>query len=562
MTNIRDEIIKSLEKITGVKDINLEFPDNPEFGDYTTNVAMQGSGQGVKDKSPIQIAEEIAQKLKADSDLAKIIEKINVAKPGFINFWLKKDVLVDNLIQIESEKEEYGKGTSLKGKKLMVEFAHPNTHKAFHIGHLRNITTGECLSRLFESSGAKIIRANYQGDVGLHIAKALWGINKLGFADPKDVKARVEFLGKAYATGSAAYEEDEKAKNEIHEINGKIYSKEDQKLNLLYQETRKWSLDYFESIYKRVYVKYDRLFFESECFEKGKSIAEKALKDGILEKSEGAVVFPGEKYDLHSRVFITSLGIPTYEAKDLGLAELQFSEFDPDKILHIVGPEQSGYFQVLFKALELIMPNSKGKELHIPYGWVKLKEGKMSSRTGNVVLGEWLLDEAKKELNKVHPMPEKVAEAVAVGAVKYSFLKTGIAQELAFDLKESISLEGNSGPYLQYTIARCNSVILKSANLQIGKFTDKLEIEEEAVLRSLIHFSEVIQSAGESYSPNLLCNYLYDLAQKYNHFYNLCPILTNSDQQVINFRLSLTSGVGQILKNGLKLLGIQAPERM
>jgi len=554
---IKDKIIKALKDSSGAREINLEFPDNEAFGDFTTNIALILAKK--TNSNPHELAEGIVSKLDIDPDLDPIIEKIEVAGPGFINFWLKKDALIDSLIEIDTAKEKYGENSSLKAQKLMIEFAHPNTHKAFHIGHLRNITTGECLSRLLEGCEAEVIRANYQGDVGLHIAKALWGINKLGFSDPKDVKSRAEFLGKAYAVGSKAYEESESAKEEIHKINGKLYSKEDEKLNKLYQETRKWSLDYFDSIYKRVGTKFDRLYFESECAQKGEKIAEKALKDGILEKSEGAVIFPGTKYGLHDRVFITSLNVPTYEAKDLELAKLQFSEFDPDKILHIVGPEQAGYFQVVFKALELILPETKGREVHIPYGWVKLKEGKMSSRTGQVVLGEWLLDEVKKEVNKVHPMPEEVAEAVAVGAVKYSFLKTGIEQELAFDINESISLEGNSGPYLQYTVARTNSVLAKATfkgESFKGKYSNLSE-EELSVLRRLMKFQEVIQMAAKSYSPNLICNYLYDLAQKYNGFYNKYRILETGD-----FRLALTFGVGQVLKNGLKLLGIQAPERM
>lgn len=564
--DIKKEITKAIEKISGIGDINLESPENGSFGDYTTNIALVSAKE--KENNPKKVAEDLVGKLKSDKTLSEICDRVEIAGPGFINFWLKTDVLVDNLKQIDTEKENFGKSVKHKGQKIMFEFAHPNTHKAFHIGHLRNITTGESLARSYEANGAKVIRANYQGDVGLHIAKALWGIQNLGFIDPGNIKSRAEFLGKAYTTGSKAYEEDEKAKEEIHNINGKIYSKEDKQLNDLYEKTRKWSLEYFDSIYSRVHTKFDRLFFESECAESGKAIAEKALRDGILEKSDGAIIFPGSKYSLHDRVFITSLGVPTYEAKDLGLARLQFAEFKPGKILHIVGPEQSGYFQVLFKALELIMPETKGRELHIPYGWVKLKTGKMSSRTGQVVLGEWLLDEAKKELIKVHPMPEGIAEDVAVGAVKYSFLKTAINQELAFDLKESISLEGNSGPYLQYTYARCQSVLNKSnkpTTQLINKAEDgkwKIENEEASILRSLIHFPEIIEEAAENFSPNLLCNYLYDLAQKYNRLYNSCPILINSDQQVTNFRLALTFGASQVLKNGLKILGIETPERM
>ncbi len=544
-------IKEDLEKILG---FGVEATENSDFGDYSSNVALSH-------KPPREFADKLVVKLKADKKLGELVDKIEIAGPGFINFWLRKDVLVDNLIQIEEEKEKYGTSDLFKGQRIMFEFAHPNTHKAFHIGHLRNITTGETLSRIFEANGAEVVRANYQGDVGLHIAKALWGINKLGFTDPKDVHARAEFLGKAYAAGAKAYEEDEKVKEEIHEINGKIYDKSDEKINELYKETRAWSLDYFAEIYKRVYTKFDRFYFESEVFESGREIAKDALKRGILKESDGAVIFPGSEYGLHDRVFISSKGVPTYEAKDLGLAKLQFSEYNPDKLIHTVGPEQSAYFQVVFKALELIEPETKGREIHVPYGWVRLKEGKMSSRTGNVVLGEWLLDEAKNSIKKSYGTEEETAEKIAVGAVKYSFLKTGLGQDIAFDLKESISLEGNSGPYLQYAAARTNSVLAKksvSKNLALQD-VNGLGNEELAVLRVLIRFPEVVESAAKNYSPNLLCNYLYDLAQKYNGFYNKDKIIGGENEK---FRLVLTAGVGQVLKNGLKLLGIESPERM
>lgn len=564
---IKDKIIKVLAEVsdTPAEKVGLELTDNPSFGDYSTNVALiLAKEKGIK---PRDLAEEFAGKLRENDNLKSVIEKIEVAGPGFINFWLKNDVLFDNLMQIASEKEKYGTSDWGKGNKYMFEFAHPNTHKAFHIGHLRNITTGESLSRFYEAVGYEVIRVNYQGDVGLHIAKTLYGIEKIGFTDPKDTKARAEYLGKAYAAGSKAYEEDEGAKKEIHEINGKIYKGSDPEVNKLYKETRSWSLEYFAEIYKRVGTKFDRLYFESEVAESGKEISVRALKDGILERSKGAVIFPGSKYGLHDRVFITGEDVPTYEGKELGLGKLQFDEYTPDMIVHCVGPEQAGYFQVLFKALEMIFPETKGKELHVPYGWVKLKNGKMSSRTGQVVLGEWLLDEAKKKLLEIHKMKDGVAEQVAVGAVKYSFLKTGLTQELAFDLNESISIEGNSGPYLQYTAARANSVLCK-AEFPISNFQFpnklkiknlKLKVEEESVLRSLSRFSEVISMSAKMYSPNLLCNFLYDLAQKFNGFYNKDKIIGSDNE---DFRLALTFGVGQVLKNGLNLLGIQAPERM
>lgn len=608
---IREKIVKVLQEITGVENISLDVPEVAEHGDYATNVAMVLFGKKEEilrtaqdDKNDLgivslllsagnskELAENIVEKLQKDEQLNKVLEKIEVAGPGFINFYLLRNIVVKCIIKIHKDTEEYGKCDINKGKKVMVEFAHPNTHKVFHIGHLRNISTGESIARLLEAVGYKVVRANYQGDIGMHIAKALWGVLELGFKDPGDVKKRAEFLGKAYAKGATAYKDDEDAKTKIQEINEKIYSKEDEEINELYTKTRQWSLDYFNLIYERVGTKFDRLFFESECAESGKKYAHEALEKGILVESEGAVIFQGSKYGLHDRVFISGKGTPTYEAKDLGLIQLQLKEYNPDLIIHVLGPEQLGYTQVIFKVQEHLFPETKGKQLHVPYGWVRLKGGKMSSRTGNVLLGEQLIDEAKKNIIKDYGSEEKIAEQIAVAAVKYSFLKAGRTQDISFDIKESISLQGDSGPYLQYTYARAKSV-LRRVNIKEGEshsegeystkesilirlerffayaqndiLLDKLNNEELSLMRAFIYFPEVVQSAAENYAPNLICNYLHDLAQRYNTFYNKHGILEGrtKDESISNFRLALTMATGQILKNGLNLLGIEAPEKM
>ena len=478
-------------------------------------------------------------------------------------------------------------GETTSQKTYMVEFAHPNTHKAFHIGHLRNITTGECAVRLLESQGNRVIRANYQGDVGMHIAKALYALLNVSSFNQEvgkvtGIKNRVEFLGKAYAAGSKAFEESDDVKKIIGDINIKIYAR-DPSIYSIYRETRQWSLDYFDSIYKRVYTHYDRFYFESEVYESGKKYVLAALKKGIFEESDGAIIFPGEKFGLHNRVFITSDGNTTYEGKDIALARLQFDEYHPDLIIHCVGPEQVSYFQVLFKALEQVFPDTKGKEFHLVYGWVKLKHGKMSSRLGNVVLGEWLIDEVKKAINKILDQSiskdtkldhDLISETIAIGAIKYSFLKVSTPSEIAFDLEESINTNGDSGPYLQYAYARCKSVLRKAqisskqkaasskendnsflpTNYQLP--TTNFNPEERAVARFIAHFPDVVTDAATRFAPNVICTYLFQLAQAFNLFYAKHTIVGN------DLRLALTAATAQILKNGLYLLGIQTLERM
>ncbi|TSC53937.1 MAG: Arginine--tRNA ligase, partial [Microgenomates group bacterium LiPW_16] len=438
---IKDQIIADLKKalqklrISGVEPV-LEHPAQETHGDYATNVAMVVAGKQ-KDKTPLELAKKIVDAYPEVDYLAKV----EVAEPGFINFWLKEEFLSGQLEEVARDGDDYGKSSLLKDKRIMVEFAHPNTHKLFHIGHLRNISLGESIVRLLESQETKVVRANYQGDVGLHIAKCLWGFVKLQKEKRRDraygersllLPSKIEFLGKAYVTGAKACDDDPKARLEIEELNKKIYQQSADTVDL-WRQTRGWSLEYFERIYKKVSSHFDRYYFESEVAGPGKEIVLEGLKKGIFEESEGAIIFPGKKYGLHNRVFVTQQGLPTYEAKDIALAKLQFSEFAPDLIIHVVGPEQKGYFEVVFKALAQLLPETAGKEYHLIYGWVRLKTGKMSSRTGEVVLAEWLLDEVEKRLKNSFKMSEEVAEMVAVGAVKYSLLKFSPRQEIAFD---------------------------------------------------------------------------------------------------------------------------------
>ncbi len=511
-----------------------------------------------------------------------------------------------------------------KGKTIMVEFAHPNTHKAFHIGHLRNITTGETIVRLLQSQGNRVIRANYQGDVGMHIAKCLYALLELSpYKDDVDkmtgINNRVEFLGKAYAAGSKAFEEDETAKGVIKDLNALIYASAQKYarevgrnpgttdyLNLvvnhvhplervyaLWKETRQWSLDYFDTVYTRVNTTFDRKFFESECLS-GVDIAKDAVKRNILEDSDGAIIFRGEPYGLDTRVFVNSLGLPTYEAKELALAPMEATEFGKvDRIIHCVGPEQASFFKVTFKVEELLGFVEPGVQHHLAYGWVKLKHGKMSSRTGNVVLGEWLIEEVKKAIleimdgntsKQIDIDRDCVAEELAIAAIKYAFLKVSTTQEIAFDLKESINTNGDSGPYLMYTYARCKSVLRKAGEAQNpkpniqnkstnseenSKTVENLNLEipldfgtlsfnedEHLVARLLMQYPDIVTAAANNYAPNTLCTYLFQLAQAFNVFYGKNPIVGE------HHRLALTTATAQVLKNGLYLLGINVLEKM
>lgn len=575
---IQKTITETVKEITGLKikplDIELSHPENKKWGDYSSNIAMvifskikTKNPKLAKFRKPLDLAQEIVKKIKNQKLKTKNFVAFSVAGAGFINISIKNEWFVKELRRALKKAKDYGKSDFFQSKKIMVEFGQPNTHKLFHLGHLRGIVLGESICRLLENQGAKVIRANYQGDVGLHVAKCLWGLGKLRVLTPSSVNTRsLHNLGKAYVKGSQAYETNSQAKKEILEINKKIYDRSDPEINKLWQKTREQSLAYFNRIYQRLDTKFDRLFFESEVSQKGKEIVLKNLKKGVFKSSRGAIIFPAEKYGLHNRVFITHEDNPTYEAKDIGLARLQLSEFgNLDRCVHIVASEQKEYFKVLFKALEIVFPQSKGKEFHLPFGLIRLKKGKMSSRLGNVVLGEDLLDEAKQKIKKEFPkLNQETLDIIGVGAVKYSFLKINPQSALTFDFQESISLQGNSGPYLQYTYARCKSVLNKAkSSLDSDSIQDiQPNSQEKDWLRTFYQFSEAVQKSAQQFSPNLLTNFLYDLAQKYNSFYNKHRILGLKDKNKENFRLAITQTTAEIIKRGLYLLGIESPEKM
>ena len=586
-----------------LEDVSVDYPTDASHGDYATNVALVAAKKA--GKNPMELAEEIVEKLGNREQGIGIFNEIHVAKPGFINFWVSSDALIDGLNHLEKHESE------ISGKKIMVEFAHPNTHKEMHIGHMRTLITGESLSRLLEAVGADVYRANYQGDIGPHVAKAMFGIQELMRNMEKeknksfneifeeimkwDNKDKAHFLGRGYAEGVKLYESEKLAK-EIDEVNAFLYQKcaggeitsslrkeEQEKVWNLYRETRQWSLDYYDEFYERFYTKFKRLFFESEMVAEGPRIVNENIGK-VFEKSGDTVIFPGEKYGLHTRVFITAKGYPTYEGKEMANAYTEYKAFQFDKKIHVVANEQAGYFKVIFKALDLIDPERfAGKQEHLSMGMVQLKDRKMSSRTGDVLTVDWLLDQVKERIEQVveegrisSEERERTIEQIAIGAVKYSVLKVGATQDVAFDIESSVSLDGNSGPYLQYTYARTQSVLRKGTDIReqiLGNREHKnnlyspfpaphsLKVEERDVLRLLSRFPEVVEDAALRYAPNVLCTYLFEVSQAYNLFYQKFPIL-KSEEEIKNFRLYLTAKTGEILKNGLGLLGIKAPEQM
>jgi arginyl-tRNA synthetase len=477
------------------------------------------------------------------------------------------------------EGENFGKNNSLSGKNVMVDYTDPNPFKEFHIGHLMSNAIGESICRIFESGGAKVIRVCYQGDVGLHVAKALWGIMHDSAGLPDDdapLSGKISYIGAAYALGSQKYEDDPKIAIEIKEINRKVFEKSDAEINALYEKGRRWSLSHFDEIYKKLGTAFNHIIPESSVIGDGQKIVEEFLSKGVFEKSDGAVVFHGEKYGLHTRVFISSLGLPTYETKDMGLAQKKIGlEKKLSASIIVTANEQNDYFKVVFKALSFIFPDYAKISKHIGHGMLRLPTGKMSSRTGNVITGESLISAVEAMVHKKLEEREletveknKIAEIVAIGAIKYSILRQAIGSDIIYDFEKSISFEGDSGPYLQYSYVRAESVLRKA---ELGHLVSKSHLDTKCPIgeesetslleRLLCRFPEIVERAGAEFSPHYIATYLIELAGAFNNYYAHNQIVNPEDPNS-PYKVSLTKAFATVMKSGLWLLGIQSPEKM
>ncbi|MBI4068071.1 arginine--tRNA ligase [Candidatus Kaiserbacteria bacterium] len=527
-------------------EVTLEHPAELKNGDYSSPVAIQYAKK--LGKKPRDLTEEIVAKLRTIEG----VDKIEVAGAGFINFYLARSALAKAMEEARLE-TTWGRNDTNKDKKMMVEYTDPNPFKEFHIGHLMSNAIGESVARLTEFTGAEVKRANYQGDVGPHVAKAIWGLKKLGLnaADPTD-------LGKAYVAGASAYEDDANVRAEIDAINAKLYERSDDELNKLYDVGRKTSLAHFEEIYKVLGTKFDHYFFESEAAPKGMEIV--GAHPDVFVKSEGAIVYHGP----HTRVFFTAKGLPTYETKELGLALMKAKEFPFDLSITVTAHEQSGYFEVVLDAMKKVLPELAPKVKHISHGMMRLASGKMSSRTGDVITGESLLrdlTEAARGRAKESRAedPEKLSQDIAVGAIKYQILKQASGRDIIFDRERALSLEGDSGPYLQYAHARAHGVMEKAREQNVAAAVDK-NAEPTGLSRLLHRFPEAVAKAAQELEPHLLTNYLLEFASAFNRWYANEQILDGTPAAA--HKLALTDAVRVTLKNGLWLLGIPAPEKM
>ncbi|HYD92969.1 MAG TPA: arginine--tRNA ligase [Candidatus Paceibacterota bacterium] len=528
----------------GASDVSfaVEWPAELSHGDFATNAALAAAKQLAR--NPKELAEELAASLR-DS----LGWEIAVAGPGFINMTLPREEITKTLVVARDE--DWGVGSAKEGKRVAIEYSCPNPFKEMHIGHLMSTIIGESVARLTENAGAAVIRDSYGGDVGPHVAKALWALRKDNVTDV----ANAAEVDKAYAHGSRAYEESETAKVEIDALNQEIYKGEDQALMDLWRKCREVCLEAFREIYGLLDTKFDYYFFESEVTPIGIEIVNDGLQKGIFRESDGAIIYPGEEKGLHTLVFITSRGTPTYEAKDLGLAFYKEQRFESDEVIIETGSEQIGHFKVFLAALSEIAPTLAAKTSHISHGLLTLTTGKMSSRLGNTITASGLLAGVIEQAKEKNDDPMIAAE-VAVGAIKYMILRQAAGSNVIFDPEKSLSLEGESGPYLQYALVRARSVLAQAGK---GGSVQDVPSEPYTLERLITRFPEVAARAERERAPHHVAQYLTLLASEWNSFYAQERIIGGEHEA---YKLLIAEAFAATMANGLRLLAIPTPKKM
>lgn len=562
-------------------DVTLEHPENLEHGDYSTNAAMALAKS--QRKSPLELAKRLVDELKSldttfnfDGKPYPTFSSIEIAGTGFINFKLSDVWLKHSASQISSLENNFGKSNIGNGKKVLVEFSNPNPNKPLHIGHARNNFIGSSVCNILKLLGYDVIRTNYANDWGTHIVKAMLMYKKHGGEREPDKKSD-HFVGDFYAM----YEKENFPKNphleeELAEMFKKLEAR-DPETTVLWKKITGWAYDGWASTYSDQNVEFDLLMYQSHYADSGKAMAKYAVDKGFAEKDPSGAIIARlhDKYGIPDKVLLRSNGTSIYSTQDMELAKDSFENYGLDKRLYVVDVRQSDYFKQLFKIMELFgFEWAKGLH-HVAYGAVSLPEGKMSSRTGNVVNSDdvyaKLVELEKEEIlgsAKRIDNPDEAAKRVALGAFRYGLLKVDNKQDIVFKYDQVTKFEGNTGPYVMYTYARARSILEKSDLIEgnmdpLVVLNDvKLEKSEEVLIKTLYQFPEVVLKAGEEFAPNHIANYIFDVAQKFNSFYGQVSILATEDDIQRRLRLTLVSASSVVLRNGLTLLGIKPVEKM
>ena len=525
-------------------EVNVTRPE-PQFGDASTNVALQLAKP--LGKNPREIAEEIAEKLRETGEY----EAVDVAGPGFINVTFGSGALLEQISREPSAPR--------LGETIVIETNNPNPFKAMHIGHAFNAILGDTIANLLAVSGGKVYRVSYHGDVGLHVGKSMYALLRYAAGDFDKIEAisgaeRNSFMSKMYAEGSRAYKEDEAAKVEIHDLAEQSFEPKTALYTQIYNLCKAWSFEQIDHLVARlgnqptVYR-----FLESDADHRGVDVVKKHVPD-VFQESDGALIFKGSEHGSFDNVFVGSNGRGLYAARDLGLMLLKNEQFHPDKSYIVTAEEQRDYFKGVIAAAGLVWPERKDVTVNISTGTVKLSTGKMSSRDGDVIEVAWLFDEFAQAIRE---RGGEATDEIVAGALRYQFLRVKIGGDVVFNIDDAVSLTGNTGSYLQYAHARARSILDKSNTSFVRPTVVKQE--DRALVRKLGEYHEIVTRATEQLEPHHICNYLFELAQEFNRYYEKNQVIGSDDEQ---HRLGLVALYADTLKAGLAILGIYAPERL
>jgi arginyl-tRNA synthetase len=564
-----------------------EWGISTSFFQLAANEARAGKSKGL----PVpQRAAEMAEQAKAYIGVVPGISHVEATK-AYLNLYFSTPEYASRVVDTVLEQgPRFGAGAP-KNERVMVEYAQPNTHHSFHIGHFRNTILGEALARIVEFSGFETIRASYPGDLGLGVITVMWAYEKFYKGqEPEGIHERGQWLAKIYAEATKLLEaqenesEAEKAQREVYEAERREMYKKwdagDPEVRQLWLETREWSLIELRDILEMMDVKIDVWFFESEVDEPSKKIVDELIKRGIAsdERPTGAVIvkideklgLTKEKYRV--AVILRSDGTTLYLTKDLALAQDKFEKYHVDRSIYVVDNRQSMHFMQAFKILELWGFPQAEKCFHLAYGFVSLPEGAMSARRGRVVLFKDVYDEALQRVlaviaEKNPNMPESeragVAQKIGLGALAYSMLSVDNNKDMVFDINEALSFDGHTGPYIQNAYVRANSILKKATTLPAeADFKYSLDAHEIELIEQITHFPAIVQQAASEYRPMVVASYVYDLATAFHSFYHAVPVLQTDDTTIRDARLRLVAASKQVLANALHLLGITAPDVM
>ena len=564
--NLIKEVLKNIG-ITEDISFNVEHPEDFKNGDYSSNVAMVCAKQ--LKTNPKDLAEKIVTELMnliSHPDKGEVgggFEKIQIAGPGFINFYLSREFFTESVDEILKKGEDWGKNNLGKEKKVIVEYSSPNIAKPFSIGHLRSTIIGDSIGRILTFSGHKVIRDNHLGDWGTQFGKLIVALEKWGnLSEIEKSETPIKLLVDLYVKFHEEAEKDYTLEDEARACFAKLEKKDEEIINI-WKKCIEMSKKEFDRIYKKLNVsKFDTEYGESFFEDKMQSVIDDVKAKGLGRESEGAFIIEFvEDKKLPPLLLLKKDGSSLYGLRDLAADKFRKTEYGDDiKIINEVGSEQITYFRQIIEAEQMLGYFDKEKRVHIPHGLYRFKDGKMSTRKGNVIWLDDIINEAEKRAGLIN---EETKEIVAIGALKFNDLKRDSVGDIVFNWEEVLNIKGDSGPYLQYSAVRANSILEKAKKMNLETNHSKLETNPEITeLEHLIYqFDEVVEKSYRNLAPHHIAIYLTELASSFNSFYGNTQILVN-DNKYISYHLKLIKAFYQTMKNGSWLLGIEIPEKM